>query len=64
MGILKRGGYLFVSWIGDHSPRHVHIFKDQKCIAKYDLEKMKLISGTINSRVLNFIKELISQGKL
>ena len=26
MGKIRRGGYLFVWWAGDHPPRHVHVF--------------------------------------
>jgi hypothetical protein len=26
MGKIRRGGYLFLWWIGDHPPRHVHVF--------------------------------------
>jgi DNA-binding Xre family transcriptional regulator len=26
----RRGGYVFVGWKGDHSPRHVHVFKNGK----------------------------------
>jgi hypothetical protein len=25
MGKVRRGGYVFEWWIGDHAPRHVHI---------------------------------------
>lgn len=26
MGKIRRGGYLFVWWKGDHDPRHIHVF--------------------------------------
>ena len=26
MGKVRRGGYVFQWWIGDHPPRHVHVF--------------------------------------
>jgi len=25
MGKVRRGGYIFEWWIGDHLPRHVHV---------------------------------------
>jgi hypothetical protein len=25
MGRVRRGGYIFDWWIGDHDPRHVHV---------------------------------------
>lgn len=23
---VRRGGFVFVTWVGDHAPRHVHVF--------------------------------------
>ena len=37
MGKVRRGGYIFVPWKGDHSPRHVHIYRDGALIVKWDL---------------------------
>jgi hypothetical protein len=28
MGRIRRGGYVFISWIGDHPPRHVQVYDD------------------------------------
>ena len=25
MGRIRRGGYIFEWWIGDHLPRHIHV---------------------------------------
>jgi len=25
MGKIRRGGYVFVTWQGDHSPRHIEL---------------------------------------
>jgi hypothetical protein len=25
MGRIRRGGYIFEWWIGDHPPRHIHV---------------------------------------
>ena len=27
VGKVRRGNYIFISWMGDHSPRHVHVYK-------------------------------------
>ena len=35
---IKRGGYVFIVWKGDHSPRHVHVYRDGTLILKWDLE--------------------------
>ncbi len=32
MGQLRRGNYVFLTWKGDHGPRHVHVYKDGKMI--------------------------------
>ena len=30
MGKIRRGGYLFIWWTGDHTPRHVHVFDSKQ----------------------------------
>jgi hypothetical protein len=64
MGKQRRGGYIFITWKGDHDPYHVHVFKDGKEIAKYNLEDNALMSGKINRKILKLIKELKKEGKL
>lgn len=31
------GGFQLVSWIGDHNPPHVHIYKNNILVAKFNL---------------------------
>jgi len=38
VGRIRRGGYIFVTWVGDHSPRHVHVYDDDTLIMKWDLD--------------------------
>lgn len=38
MSKVRRGNYVFLSWKGDHSPRHVHVYKDGELIVKWNLE--------------------------
>ncbi len=64
MGKFKRGGYIFIDWIGDHSPRHVHIYKGAKLIAKFDLEKWQPMQGRINRKVMQYLVEFRKDGKL
>jgi len=41
MGRIRRGGYIFIWWIGDHPPRHVHVFdNDGKIITRVNLDTM------------------------
>ena len=31
------GGFQVVSWIGDHNPPHVHVYKNNVLVAKFNL---------------------------
>ena len=64
MGKIRRGNYIFVTWIGDHAPKHVHVYKDGKLIVKWDLENRVAMKGKANSRVLKLIAELEREGRL
>jgi len=61
---IRRGGYVFITWIGDHPPRHVHIYRDGKLIVKFDLERWKVMSGKMSSRIFIVLTELRRQGQL
>jgi hypothetical protein len=37
---IRRGGYVLVSWKGDHGPRHVHVYLDGTLVVKWDLERL------------------------
>ena len=64
MGKVRRGGYVFVTWKGDHTPRHVHVYRDGKFIVKWDLENQKAMKGEASSRVVELIEELEAEGQL
>lgn len=64
MGKIRRGGYIFLTWIGDHGPRHVHVYRDGKLVVKWDLENGKPMKGKASRRVRRFIEELESEGEL
>jgi hypothetical protein len=64
MGKLRRGGYIFVWWKGDHPPRHVHVYRDGKLVVKWDLENHKAMKGHTSRRVLELIEKLKSEGLL
>ncbi len=61
---IRRGNYVFVTWIGDHPPRHVHVYKDGKFVVKWDLESRLVMKGRMNSRILKLIAELEQEGRL
>jgi hypothetical protein len=64
MGKVRRGGYVFVTWKGDHTPRHVHVYRDGKFIVKWDLENRNAMKGEAPRRVLELIEALESEGRL
>ena len=64
MSRIRRGGYIFVTWTGDHAPRHVHVYRDGKLVVKWDLENEKPMRGSATRRILSLIEELESEGLL
>ncbi|MBI2606191.1 MAG: DUF4160 domain-containing protein [Deltaproteobacteria bacterium] len=64
MGKLRRGGYVFFFWKGDHDPRHVHIFMDGREVAKWNLDSWVLMKGEMNKKLLKILEELVREGKL
>ena len=64
MGKIRRKNYVFLTWKGDHSPRHVHVYRDSKFVAKYDLENRQVMKGRITRALLAIINELEREGLL
>ena len=64
MGRLKRGGYLFEWWIGDHWPKHVHVYRDGKEVAKVRIPEMWVLSGQMSKRLRKILEELIREGEV
>ncbi|MGH7874080.1 MAG: DUF4160 domain-containing protein [Candidatus Binatia bacterium] len=64
MGKLRRGGCVFFWWKGDHSPRHVHVYRDGKFVVKWDLDNKKPMRGNAPRRVVELIKKLDAAGLL
>jgi hypothetical protein len=64
MGKVRRGGYVFLTWKGDHSPRHVHVYRDGKLVVKWDLENWQPMKGRATARILRLIRELEDEGAL
>lgn len=64
MGKIRRGGFIFITWVGDHSPYHVHVYKDRQLVVKWDLENNVAMKGKATSKVLKLIEELRDEGDL
>ena len=63
MSRVRRGGFVFVWWKGDHEPRHVHVFRDDRLILKWNLEAWQPLSGVASSRILWILVELRREGR-
>ena len=61
---IPRGGYVFLSWIGDHGPRHVHVYRDGRLVVKWDLDNHLAMKGQMTARIRRLIEELVEEGKL
>jgi len=64
MSKIRRGNYVFVTWSGDHPPRHVHVYKDAKLVVKWDLDNRVAMKGEANRRIIELIAELEAEGRL
>ena len=62
MARLRRGGFIFVSWTGDHTPRHVHVYRDRRLVVKWDLENSVAMVGKASARIIKLIAELVAEG--
>ena len=64
MGRIRRGGYIFFTAKGDHSPRHVYIYRDGVMVAKFDLEGWEVMAGNIDRRLRQILKQLREEQRL
>jgi hypothetical protein len=64
VGKIRRGNYVFLTWKGDHSPRHVHVYKDEKLVVTWDLDNWQPMKGKATHRILSLIRELENEGAL
>lgn len=61
---IRRGNCIFLGWTGDHSPRHVHVYRNGKLVVKWDLENRLAMKGTPNRQILRLIRDLQAEGLL
>jgi hypothetical protein len=64
VGKHRRGGHVFITWKGDHPPRHVHVYRDARLVVKWDLDNRVPMKGVASRRVLALIAELEAEGLL
>jgi hypothetical protein len=66
MGKVRRGGYIFMWWIGDHPPRHIHVFdKDARFITRVNLETLQPMDmPKIDGKIEELIRQLQREGRI
>lgn len=63
MGKVRRGNYIFIWYIGDHSPPHVHVYRDGRLILKWDLLNEAALFGQSSATIVKLVNELRSEGR-
>ena len=60
VGKKRRGGYIFVDYIGDHWPPHVHVYDSKGLVCKWDIENWQPMKGgrVVPRVVKKYLKEL------
>ena len=61
---IRRGNYVFLTWEADHSPQHVHVYKDDKLVLKWNLVRQGPMKGVASRRVRKLLRELHEEGLL
>jgi len=66
MGRIRRGGYIFEWWIGDHPPRHVHVSgSNGEILGRVRIDITEAVDEWQPPRkVIDIIKELQREGRL
>ena len=65
MGTKKAGGFIFVSYPGDHPPAHVHIFDGQnRPLGRWDIEHQCPMKGDDFALTKRLRKALAEAGYL
>ena len=53
-----------MTWLGDHPPRHVHVYRNGRLVLKWDLAKKRAIIGADDRRIVLIIEVLQEEGRL
>jgi hypothetical protein len=61
---IRRGGYVFLTWSGDHPPRHVHVLRHGRLVLKWDLERGRPMQGLVPAKLVALVRELEEEGLL
>lgn len=61
---VRRSNYIFVPWKGDHSPRHVHVYRRARLVLKWDLDNKTAMKGRPTRALIALIEQLEGEGLL
>ncbi len=66
MGKIRRGGYVLEWFIGDHQPRHVHVYDSKgQHLGRFDIDRLVGVENwTPNRKLVRLIQDLKSEGRL
>jgi hypothetical protein len=66
MGRIRRGGYIFEWWIGDHLPRHVHVSDNEgNLLGRVALATLAPLDDWKPPRkVVEIIRQLVTESRL
>ncbi len=66
MGKVRRGGYILEWFIGDHDPRHIHVYDSKRRpIGRLDVDRLVGVEGWIpNRKLIKLIADLKKEGRL
>jgi hypothetical protein len=56
----RANGYQIVQWAGDHDPPHVHVYRDQRLVAKFNLQAQvfMMVDERHRTRVLAALRQV------
>jgi len=61
---IRRSNFIVLTWKGDHSPRHVHVYRDRRLVLKWDLDQRRVLQGYLSRRILAILERLEEEGLL
>jgi hypothetical protein len=66
MGKIRRSGYILEWFIGDHVPRHIHVYDSKhKLIGRLDVNRLTGVEGwTPDRKLIKLIADLKKEGRL
>jgi hypothetical protein len=62
MGKVRRHGYVFTWYVGDHLPVHIHVYKDGRLICRWRLFDEMELTGKASAKIRKAIAELRNEG--